>query len=551
MSASLRLLIVEDSVDDALLVVRELTRAGYEVIYERVETAAAMDAALHGNAWDLVIADYSLPQFSGTAALEILNSTDLDVPFLIVSGSIGEDLAVEVMRSGARDYLMKGNIKRLIPSVERELREAEVRRKRRQAEEALHDSEARKAAIFDAALDSIISVDNDGKVIEFNPQAEKTFGYNRDAVIGRQIDELIIPRALRARHREALTRYLTTGRAFLVGRRVELTAMRRDGSEFPVELSLTSIPTKSEPIFTAYIRDLTEQKKQEQIRERSRELEEQNLRVQEANRLKSDFLANMSHELRTPLNAVIGFAEVLVDGKAGPVNAEQQEYLHDILNSGQHLLQLINDVLDLAKIEAGKMELEPETFAIKPITDEVCAIMSPIASKRNITITFEAPAENVAARLDILKFKQILYNLLSNAVKFSHDDGEVKLAINVRAQQLRIQVSDGGIGIKEEDLPRIFREFEQLDSGASRRFAGTGLGLALTKKLIELHQGSIEVASEFGKGSTFSITLPRYVAAAAQRPESSDGHQVPRALPQELPRTKEAPTDGTPPVGRR
>lgn len=524
MSASLRLLIVEDSIDDALLVVRELTRAGYEVIYERVDTAPAMAAALHRNTWDLVIADYSLPEFTGTAALELLNATDLDIPFLIVSGSIGEDLAVEVMRSGARDYLMKGNIKRLIPSVERELREAEVRRQRRQAEEALHYSEARKAAIFDAALDSIISIDHDGKVIEFNPQAEKTFGYNRDNVIGRRIDELIIPRALRARHREALTRYVTTGTASLVGKRVELTAMRRDGSEFPVELSLTSISTKTKPIFTAYIRDLTEQKQQEEIRERSRELEEQNLRIQEANRLKSDFLANMSHELRTPLNAVIGFAEVLVDGKAGPLNAEQQEYLNDILNSGQHLLKLINDVLDLTKIEAGKMELEPETFAIKTVTDEVCAIMSPIGSKRNIAITFAAPAENDAALLDILKFKQILYNLLSNAVKFSHDGGEVKLVINVSAQHLQIQVSDDGIGIKEDDLPRIFREFEQLDSGAARRFSGTGLGLALTKKLIELHQGSIEVASEFGKGSTFSITLPRYVAVNVQRRDPSDGH---------------------------
>jgi DNA-binding NtrC family response regulator len=177
-----RILIVEDSEDDAALVVRELGRGGYDVNFERVETATAMAAALEQQTWDLVIADYSLPQFSGTAALELLQSTGLDVPFIIISGSVGEDVAVAVMKSGAHDYIMKGNVKRLIPSVERELRDAEVRRRRRAAEETLHDSEARKAAIFDAALDSIISINHAGEIIEFNPQAERTFLYNRDHV---------------------------------------------------------------------------------------------------------------------------------------------------------------------------------------------------------------------------------------------------------------------------------------------------------------------------------------------------------------------------------
>ncbi|MGH7855111.1 MAG: ATP-binding protein [Candidatus Binatia bacterium] len=530
MPVLLRLLIVEDSVDDALLAVREFKRAGYEVVFERVETGPAMLAALERNTWDLVIADYSLPQFSGMAALELLTSTGLDIPFFIISGSIGEDLAVDFMKSGASDYLMKGNVKRLIPSVQRELRDAEVRRKRHQAEEALHDSEARKAAIVDAALDSIISIDHAGRIIEFNPQAEKTFGYKRADVIGQPMADLIIPPSLRSRHREALARYLAMGTGSVVGRRVELTGMRSDGSEFPVELSLTSISTKTQPMFTAYLRDLTEQKKQEEFLQRSREIEEQNLRIQEANRLKSEFLANMSHELRTPLNAVIGFAEVLVDGKAGPLNAEQREYLNDILTSGQHLLQLINDVLDLAKIEAGRMELYPEAFSLKTVADEVCTIMRPIAAKRNITINLQAADNADLVTLDLRKLKQVLYNLLSNAVKFSHEEGVVKLAINLDAQeQLQIQVKDSGIGIKSDDLPRIFREFEQLESGASRRFPGTGLGLALTKKIIELHDGAITVQSEFGKGSTFSITMPRAVKFA-ERPRATQNVHTSREL---------------------
>ena len=515
MPVLLRLLIVEDSVDDTLLAVREFKRAGYEVVFERVETAPAMLAALERNTWDLVIADYSLPQFSGIGALELLKSTGLDIPFVIISGSIGEDVAVDVMKSGAHDYIMKGNVKRLIPSIERELRDAEVRRQRRAAEEALRDSEARKAAIVDAALDSIISIDHAGRIIEFNPQAEKTFGYKRDDVIGQPMAELIIPPSLRSQHREALTRYLATGTGTVIGRRVELTGMRSDGSEFPVELSLTSIST-SQPMFTAYLRDLTEQKKQEEAFQRSRELEEQNLRVAEANRLKSEFLANMSHELRTPLNAVIGFTEVLVDGKAGPLNAQQREYLSDILISGQHLMQLINDVLDLAKIEAGRMELDPKPFSLKAVAEEVCTIMQPLAAKRNITINLQVAENAEQVTLDLRKLKQVLYNLLSNAVKFSHEEGVVRLAIGLDAhEQLQIQVRDSGIGIKNTDLPRIFREFEQLESGASRRFPGTGLGLALTKKIIQLHNGSITVQSEFGKGSTFSVTMPRSVNFAA------------------------------------
>ena len=516
MSKPLRVLIVEDSENDALLLVRELRRGGFEPKIERVDTAEAMSAALAHKTWDLVICDYSMPHFSGIAALELLKQSGLDLPFIIVSGSIGEDVAVAAMKAGAHDYLMKGNLRRLISAIERELRDAEVRKQRRQAQEALDDSEARKAAIFDSALDSIISTDHAGRIIEFNPQAEKSFGYKRDDVVGRPMAELIILAGLRETHEQALARYLATGS--IIGKRVELTAMRSDGSEFPVELSLTAIATKSQPIFTAYIRDLTEQRKQEEIRERSRELEEQNLRIQEANRLKSEFLANMSHELRTPLNAVIGFAEVLIDGKAGTVNAEQQEYLNDILTSGHHLLQLINDVLDLAKIEAGKMDLVPETFSLKTVADVVCAVMRPIASKRRIKIHLEAPQPSDTVTLDLLKFKQILYNLLSNAVKFSHDDGEVKVVIELDAQrQIQLQVKDFGIGIKSDDLPRIFREFEQLDSGAARRFPGTGLGLALTKKIVELHQGSIRVESEFGKGSTFTIALPRQMANA-ERP---------------------------------
>jgi signal transduction histidine kinase len=217
----------------------------------------------------------------------------------------------------------------------------------------------------------------------------------------------------------------------------------------------------------------------------------------------------MSHELRTPLNGIIGFAEFLVDGKPGALNPKQKEYLGDVLNSGRHLLQLINDVLDLAKVEAGKMELNPEPFSLAQAIEEVCAVAQPLAQKKAIQITLNVASQLGQVTLDQQRFKQVLYNLVSNAVKFTDEGGSVTiLAQPVGVDCFTLAVKDTGIGIKQNDMQRVFREFEQLESGASRRYEGTGLGLALTRKIVELQGGVINVQSEIGKGSTFSVVLP-------------------------------------------
>ena len=225
--------------------------------------------------------------------------------------------------------------------------------------------------------------------------------------------------------------------------------------------------------------------------------------------MKSEFLANMSHELRTPLNGIIGFTEFLIDEKPGPLRPKQNEYLSDVLTSARHLLQLINDVLDLAKVEAGKMELHPETFPVRKAVEEVAAVIKSIAHKGHIALGIEVGDGLDAVTLDQHKFKQVLYNLLSNAVKFTDEGGQVDIhARRLYPQWLEVQVRDTGIGIKAEGINRLFTEFEQLDSGTARRFEGTGLGLALTKKIIEFQGGRIGVQSEPGKGSVFTVVLP-------------------------------------------
>lgn len=245
------------------------------------------------------------------------------------------------------------------------------------------------------------------------------------------------------------------------------------------------------------------------------ELREAKERAELSDRAKSDFLANMSHELRTPLNAIIGFSQMLVDEKAGPLNPDQKEFLGDVLKSGEHLLEVINDVLDLAKVATGKLELKAQSFSLREAIAETCAIVKPMANERNVAINVEAPIDNDIVTLDPLRFKQVLYNLLSNAIKYNHDHGTVKVAVTVDQQkQIRLQVKDTGVGIKKEDLPRIFDDFVQLNIGTAKVQQGTGLGLALTKKILEQQNGSITAESEIGHGSTFTVVLPLPSASA-------------------------------------
>jgi signal transduction histidine kinase len=247
----------------------------------------------------------------------------------------------------------------------------------------------------------------------------------------------------------------------------------------------------------------------EEAERRTEQAEARSEQFESANLAKSEFLATMSHELRTPLNAIIGFTEFLIDEKPGPLKPKQKEYLGDVLNSGRHLLQLINDVLDLAKIEAGKMELHPEIFPVRKAVEEVTAVIQGIAQKKHITVGIEIAVGLEAVTLDQQKFKQLLYNLLSNAVKFTDDGGKVEIhAGRLNELQFAVRVRDTGIGIKAGDIHRLFTEFEQLDSGSARAFQGTGLGLALVKKIVEFQGGSISVESEPGKGSEFTIVLP-------------------------------------------
>ncbi|MCM1986942.1 PAS domain S-box protein [Methanococcoides seepicolus] len=283
--------------------------------------------------------------------------------------------------------------------------------------------------------------------------------------------------------------------------RYELDLLAKDGRKVSVEVNASVIDYEGKPAIMSIFRDITERKKAEYVLQEKIKAETMNLE-------KSKFLANMSHELRTPLNAVIGFSEMLMLGTFGTLNEKQTKYVDNITSSGKHLLDVINDILDLSKIEAGRMELQPKEFDVPSTIEEVNMLLASMTVKKRIDISTDLADNTIVIEADKTKFKQVLYNLLSNSLKFTPNNGTVVVSANVKDEMLYVSVKDSGMGIAKEDIGAIFSPFRQLEEMSSKVQQGTGLGLTLVKRFVEMHGGEIWVDSEIGKGSTFTFTMP-------------------------------------------
>ena len=662
MTRPLKILHLEDDRDDASLVEATLADDGLAAEIRRVDTREAFEASLRSDAFDVILSDYNLPVFDGLSAQILAAQLRPEIPFIFLSGSIGEETAVERLKDGATDYVLKDRMARLPSAIRRALAEGAERRLRRRAdrhvlrlnaeledrvaqrtaelaranealaareielrdaksfledliaaspsmifrldpsdlsvtyaspnvgwllgyasddlvgipcfwedrihpddygdaianverafqeravqieqeyrvrgtddryrwffvlsrvdygpdlrptmvlryclditdrkaaEEALLDSQERTRAILRTANDAFIGMDVDSRIVDWNERAESMFGWTSLEAIGRTTADVVVPGRFRAAHRQRLARFLETGEGGVQNERLELLALKRDGSEFSVELTLWSSGAHDHRAFNAFVRDITDQKAAAAAVRLARE------EAERANRAKSDFLSRMSHDLRTPLNAILGFAQLL---DLDAPNDATRESADQIRRGGEHLLALINEVLDIARIEAGHLSLSPEPVPALEIVTLATELLQPLAAKRGISIVVDQAG--VAAEIMVLadshRLNQILLNLLSNAVKYNRAGGRITVSFEqLAADRIRIAVTDTGVGISPENLALLFQPFERLGAEQTK-VEGTGLGLALSRGLAVAMGGSLGVTSELGRGSTFWIEL--------------------------------------------
>jgi PAS domain S-box-containing protein len=412
------------------------------------------------------------------------------------------------------------------------------------AQQELRHSEARKAAMLEAALDCILTIDHEERILEFNPAAERTFGYSKEQALGQRISDLIIPPRFRSAHRQGMQRYLATGIGPVLSQRIEMTALRADGTEFPAEISIVPIVLDGRHLFTGYLRDIsdrrrTEEELQQRVEQQTAELRAANVALERAAQLKGQFLATVSHELRTPLNGVLGMVELLVDTRLDEL---QQRYAHLARTSAEILRSVINDILDFSRLESGKFVLEACPFNPAEVVTEVASVLALQAEEKNLELACHiGPEVSVWVSGDRGRLQQVLLNLAANALKFT-ERGRIEITAEVTASDhaekssgaaipcagLRFCVTDTGIGIPADQLDRLFKPFSQVDPSLTRRFGGSGLGLAICRDLTELMGGQIGVESRAGAGSAFwfTVRVPR-----ADRPDPALAHSHRGSVP--------------------
>ncbi len=399
-----------------------------------------------------------------------------------------------------------------------------------EAEEALQASEEKYRQIVETAPVGIFRSTLEGRFLSANSKLASLFGYGSPDEMMASIHDIREQLYVDPRQRSSIVRRAAESDGFV---RDEIEYRRRDGSTFLSTFSLRAVwNTRREVAFLeGFVEDITERRRAEEslreshdalerrVQERTAELSAANLRLQELDRLKSQFLASMSHELRTPLNSIIGFTSLLRQGLTGPVNEEQTKQLGIVQRSASHLLTLINDLLDVSRIEAGRADLECEPFDFVDVLNEVLRILKPMADRKGLEMIGEAAAPVIPMTGDRKRALQVLLNLTNNALKFT-GKGCVRIEASVERDTLRVAVSDTGIGVKAEHIGMLFEAFRQVDGSAKRVYEGTGLGLYLCRKLLRMMGGEIHVESVYGAGSCFTYTMPLELAA-----ESSPAHR--------------------------
>ncbi len=504
MRPEMRVLYIEDDPGLARLVRTKLAAEGYQVDSASTgrEGLQVFDEVIH----DLVIVDYQLPDCNGLDVLQSLVSRRAGVPVIMATGAGNEEVAVRAMKLGAADYIHKESYEkffRLLPPVmERAIRQAETARQKLRVEADLRESEERLRSILMSMDDAVLVTDRNGLLVASRTPSSSEAGATAAPEWRGKTFADVFPEAVAARFQAAFLAvqssqsveqfdYSLTAGDSQTWYNTKVSPLKDDGGTFAG--------------VTIVARDITARKRAED------RLTFAIQAADAANRAKSDLLAGMSHELRTPLTAIIGYAEILGYEYFGQLNEKQKQQIEVILQASHHLLDLINDILDISKIESGKTELESTLVKISSLIEHPITMLKEAASRRGIGLNADLPAElaGLELRVDERRLKQVLFNLLSNAIKFTPEQGHVSVSMKRRGADLEISVTDTGIGIPSLELDRIFDSFYQIKRGGRTKDQGSALGLSLSRKLVELHGGRLWAESEGeGKGSRFVFTLP-------------------------------------------
>lgn len=495
------ILVVDDNTAKRLAIEAVLQPLGHQIIC--VESGEAALAQVMQRTFAVILMDVQMPEMDGyeTARFIRMREQSEHTPIIFVTAHVRDEAQIPIAySSGAVDFIFAP----IVPDVLRAKVSIFVDLFSKST--ALENSQRQTRQILETAHNAFVSIDADGLITAWNPQAEAHFGWSSHEVLGRELTATIVPEAHREAHLRGMEHFLATGEGHVLGKRLELTALHRDGREFPIELTISALQTEQGFSFNAFISDITERYRAQAELVLARD------QALDASRMKSMFVANVSHEIRTPMNGVIGMTELLLDTDLDP---EQREYVGMISSSGEALMEVIDDILDFSKIEAGKVELHPTDFDLREAIETACGTLAARAHAKDLELMVAIEPE-LPARVhgDAGRLRQVITNFVSNAVKFTAEGEVVVRASFAPANEgalVRLEVSDTGIGIEREALGRLFQPFSQADGSTTRKYGGTGLGLAISRQLIELMGGRVGAESEPGNGSCFwfEVTLAR------------------------------------------
>lgn len=491
----LKIMLIEDDDDHAKIISLYLSHHDEEVFLIRSSTLSeGISQALSGT-FHVILLDLRLPDSDIDQTLGVALAKCPDIPIIVLSSIEDKVLARKMVQQGAQDYLCKSDL-----STELLMRSISYSIERKKNEILLKESELRKSKMIESSLDCIISIDEAGNVIEFNSAAKKVFGYSLDEVMGKSLADLIIPVNFREQHRLGLAKFIETGVGPVLGRRVEMPALRRDGTEFPVELSIIPLKVHNRFIFTGFLRDISDRKKAAEAEILRRENEV----AAAANRELEAFSYSVSHDLRAPLRAIDGFSALLLeDIKSLPENTK--DYLERIRHSAQKMSQLIDDLLTFSRL--GRQGMNIQKIDVSELVKEVLDEFHNEIENHHIEVhqEFLSPCRGDRALL-----KQVWINLLSNAFKYSWQKNHALVEIGSNflesTKEMVYFVKDNGVGFDMHYVDKLFGVFQRLHK--AEEFEGTGIGLAIVKRIIERCGGRVWADAEVNKGATFYFTIP-------------------------------------------